>query len=55
MIKLEHLDETHQEVVDSTSRREWNMTLWTQQNHKIKTFSIGDIVLWFLEGKKKTH
>ncbi len=41
MAKLEHLDETHQEVVDRTDTRQWNTTLWAQQNHKIKTFLWG--------------
>jgi hypothetical protein len=53
MVKLEHLDETHQKVADWTSRREWNTTLWTPQNHKIKIFFTWDIVFWFPKGKKK--
>jgi hypothetical protein len=44
MAKLEHLDENHQEAIDRMSRRQWNTTLWAQQNCKIKTFSMGDIV-----------
>jgi hypothetical protein len=53
MAELEHLDETRQEVVDRTGTRQWNITLWAQQNHKIKNFSMGDIVLWFPKGKKE--
>ncbi len=29
------------------------MVLWVQQNHKIKIFFMGDIVLWFPKGRKK--
>jgi hypothetical protein len=53
MVELEHLDEIHEEATDWTSRREWNMMLWVQQNHKIKTFSMGDIVFWFPKGRKE--
>jgi hypothetical protein len=28
------------------------MALWAQQNHKIKTFSIGPTIMWFPKGKK---
>jgi hypothetical protein len=27
--------------------------LWVQQNHKIKTFFMGDIILWFPKGRKE--
>jgi hypothetical protein len=53
MEKLEHLDETYQEVIEWTSTRQWNMVLWVQQNHKIKIFFMGGIVLQFPEGIKK--
>jgi hypothetical protein len=53
MVELKHLDETCQEVVDWTSKREWNTTLWTQQNHKTKIFSAWDIVFWFPKGIKE--
>jgi hypothetical protein len=60
MIELEHLDETHQEATDWIGTRQWNMGLWVQQNHKIKTFSMGDTFLWFpktlvSKGLKGTH
>ncbi len=29
------------------------MVSWAQQNHKIKTFFMGDIILWFLKGRKE--
>jgi hypothetical protein len=45
MVELKHLDETHEEAIDWTCKREWNTMLWVQQNHKIKTFSMGDIVI----------
>jgi hypothetical protein len=54
MAKLEHLDETHQEAANRIGTRQWNMVLWVQQNHKIKTFFMGVIVLWFPKGKKTT-
>jgi hypothetical protein len=41
MAELEHLDENHQEATNRTSTRQWNITLWAQQYHKIKTFSMG--------------
>jgi hypothetical protein len=53
MEKLEHLDETCQEATNRTSTRQWNTTLWAQQNHKIKTFSIRDIVISFPKGRKE--
>jgi hypothetical protein len=53
MVELEHLDETYQEAIDRTSTRQWKMVLWVQQNHKIKTFSMGDIILWFPKGRKE--
>jgi hypothetical protein len=53
MVELKHLDETHEEAIDWTCKREWNTMLWVQQNHKIKTFSMGDIVIWFPKGKKE--
>jgi hypothetical protein len=52
-IKLEHLDETWQEVANKTSIKKWNTSLWVQQNHKIKTFSMGDIIHWFPKGRKE--
>jgi hypothetical protein len=27
--------------------------LWAQQHHKVKNFSMGDIVLWFPKGKRE--
>jgi hypothetical protein len=53
MAKLEHLDETRQEVVNRTGTRQWNTMFWLQQNHKIYIFSMGDIVLWFPKGKNE--
>jgi len=53
MVDLEHLDETHQEVTKWTGTRQWNTTLWAQQNHKINIFSMGDIILWFPKSKKE--
>jgi len=53
MEKLEHLDETYQEATKRTSTRQWNMALWVQQDHKIKIFSMGGIVLQFPEGIKE--
>jgi hypothetical protein len=53
MAELEHLDETWQEVANWTCTRQWNTTLWIQKNQKIKTFSMGDIVLGFLKGRKE--
>jgi hypothetical protein len=41
MAKLEHLDENGQEEANRIGTRQWNTTLWVQQNHKIKTFSMG--------------
>jgi hypothetical protein len=29
------------------------MALWAQQNHKIKTFSMGTTIMWFPKGKKE--
>ncbi len=52
MVDLEHLDETRQEATKQIGTRQWNTTLWAQQNHKIKIFSMGDIILWFPKGKK---
>jgi len=45
MVELEHLDETRKDVVEQSGTRQWNTTLWAQQNHKIKIFSMGDIVI----------
>jgi hypothetical protein len=45
MTKLEHLDETRQEASNWIGTRQWNVALWVQQNHKIKTFFVGNIVL----------
>jgi hypothetical protein len=45
MEKLEHLDETRQEVVDHTNTRQWNTTLWAQQHYKINNISMGDMVI----------
>jgi hypothetical protein len=53
MVELEHLDETHQEATDRIGTRQWNIMLWVQRNHKIKTFSMGDTILWFPKGRKK--
>jgi hypothetical protein len=53
MAKLKHLDEICQEATNWTSTRQWNMALWAQQNHKIKTFFMGDIILWFAQGEKE--
>ncbi len=53
MVELEHLDETRKDVVEQSGTRQWNTTLWAQQNHKIKIFSMGDIVIQFPKGKKK--
>ncbi len=47
MAELEHFDETPHEATDETSTRQWNMVLWAQQNHKIKTFSMGNIGFCF--------
>ncbi len=47
MAKFEHLDETCQEAIEHIGTRQWNMTLWVQQNHKIKTFLMGDTFFWF--------
>jgi hypothetical protein len=47
MAKLEHLDETRQEVANRIGIRQWNTTLWVQQNDKIKTFTMGDTILGF--------
>jgi hypothetical protein len=52
MTKLENLDETCQKAADRTCTMQLNITLWDQQNHKIKTFSMEDIVVWFPKGKK---
>jgi len=43
MVELEHLDETHQEATYWIGTRQWNMMLWAQQNHKIKTFFMWDM------------
>ncbi len=53
MAKLEHLDETCQEATKRTSVRQRKMTLWPQENHKIKTFLAWDIIFQFPKGKKK--
>jgi hypothetical protein len=53
MVELEHLDETRKDVVEQSGTRQWNTTLWAQQNHKIKIFSMGDIALWFPKGQKE--
>jgi hypothetical protein len=45
MAKLEPLDETYQKAANRACIKQWNMTLWPQQNHKIKTFSMGDTIL----------
>jgi hypothetical protein len=47
MAKLEHLDETLQEAIKGTSTRQYNITLWAEQNHKIKIFFMGDTIIWF--------
>jgi hypothetical protein len=47
MAELEHFNETPHDATYETSTRQWNMVLWAQQNHKIKTFSMGDIGFWF--------
>jgi hypothetical protein len=36
MVELEHLDETCEEAIDRINTKQWNTTLWAQQNHKIK-------------------
>jgi hypothetical protein len=41
MVELEYLDEIQKEAIDWTSRREWNMMLWVQQNHKLRLFLWG--------------
>ncbi len=41
MAKLEHLDKTYHEAIDRVGTKQWNTLLWAQQNHKIKTFSMG--------------
>jgi hypothetical protein len=53
MVGLGHLDETSQEVVDWISTRQCNTMLWTQQNYKIKIFSMRDTFLWFPKGRKE--
>jgi hypothetical protein len=53
MAELEHLDETRQEATNRIGTRQWNTMLWAQQNHKIKTFSMGDIVIWFPKGRQE--
>jgi hypothetical protein len=45
MIELEHIDETCQEAAYQTYIMQWNITLWVQQNHKIKNFSMEDVVI----------
>jgi hypothetical protein len=47
------LDKTCQEIADRTSTSQWYTMLWVQQNQKTKAFSMGDIGLWFPNGKKE--
>jgi hypothetical protein len=54
MVELEHLDETNEETTDWIGTRQWNTTLWAQQNHKIKIFSMGDTVFGFQRVKRNT-
>jgi hypothetical protein len=54
MVELEHLDETCKEVVKWIGTRQWNTTLCVQQNHKIKTFSMGDTILLFPRVERNT-
>jgi hypothetical protein len=53
MAELEHLGDTCQEAIDRTCTRQWNTVSWAQQNHKIKIFFKGDIILLFPRGRKK--
>jgi hypothetical protein len=53
MAELEHWGETHQKATDRTCTRQWNTMSWAQQNHKIKIFFMGNIIIWFLKGIKE--
>jgi len=55
MAELEHLDETCQEATKRTGIRQWNTTLWAQQNHKIKTFFYGGHNSLVPKKQKGTH
>jgi hypothetical protein len=53
MVELEHLDETCNEIVKWIGTRKWNTSLCVQQNHKIKTFVMGETILLFPKGRKE--
>jgi hypothetical protein len=54
MAELEHLDETHQEVVDRTGTKQWNTMFLGATKPQNSFFFYGGHSLWFPRAKMNT-